>query len=99
LTVTKAETKATNAKKVLVSASPAEFFEQTTFIIQAKSFTKPSAAEPFVAALGESPWFKENLRPKAGIRLKENQSSIADADDPNKITILFTVECYAERKL
>lgn len=99
LTVTKAATTATNINKVFVAGSPAEFFEQTTFIIQAKSFTKPSAAEAFVAALSGSPWFKENLRRKAGVRLKENQSAIGDAEDPAKTTILFTVECYAERKL
>jgi hypothetical protein len=99
VTQTKAATTATNINKVFIASAPPEIFEQTTFIIQAKSFAKPSAAETFVAALSALPWSKENLRPKAGVRLKESQSPLVDANDPEKMTIQFTVECYAERKL
>lgn len=99
LTETKAPTVATDGKKAFVATPPAEINEQTTFTIQAKSFAKPSAAESFVTAVASSPWFKANLRSEAGIRLKENQSPLVDANDPSKMTILFTVECYAERKL
>ena len=50
-------------------------------------------------ALEESSWFKENLRGEEPIRLKESQAAQVDPADPSKISILFTVECYAERKL
>ncbi len=99
VTQTKTGTEATNINNVVGGETPEEISEQTTFTIQAKSFAKPSAAETFVGALGASPWFKANLRSEAGIRLKENQSPVVDANDPSKMTILFTVECYAERKL
>ena len=85
--------------KSVTRAIPAETTELTIMTIQAKSSAKPSAAEDFMEALAESPWFKANLRSQSPIRLKENQAAQIDPADPNKISILFTVECYAERKL
>lgn len=85
--------------KSVTRAIPDETTELTIMTIQAKSSAKPSAAESFMEALAESPWFKANLRSQSPIRLKENQAAQIDAADPNKMSILFTVECYAERKL
>lgn len=78
---------------------PSEYIEQTIFTIEARSFAKPSAAESFMKAIEDSPWFRKNLRSHSPIRLKESQSAQVDSVDPGKITIPFTVECIAERKL
>lgn len=89
----------TNGNSVVTPKQPTENIEQTIFTIQAKSSAKPSAAENFMNALENSPWFRENLRSQEPIRLKESQAAQVDPADPNKISIHFTVECYAERKL
>lgn len=86
----------TNSNKVAIPGRPAESLDQTVFTIQAKSVSKPSAAENFMDTLAESSWFKANLRSKDPIRLKESQ---APQIEGAKTTIFFTVECYAERKL
>ena len=83
----------------MIPGRAAETVEQTVFKIQAKSFAKPSAAEKFMTALATSSWFKANLRPEEPLRLTESQAPIVDATDPSKMTISFTVECYAEHKL
>ena len=85
--------------EIVAAAKPSTLVEQTIFTILAKSHQKPSAAEKFMDALGNSPWFKATLRSEDPIRLKESQAPQVDPSDPNKITILFTIECYAERKL
>lgn len=89
----------TNVNKQVIAGRPAETTEQTTFRIQARSFSKPSAAESFMGAIAASPWFKENLRPEQPCRLTESQAPVVDPLDPTKMTISFTVECYAEHKL
>ncbi len=89
----------TNNNNVVISGRPAESIDQTVFTIQARSSAKPSAAENFMDTLAESPWFKANLRSKDPIRLKESQAPQIESTNSNKVTILFTVECYAERKL
>lgn len=96
---TKAIPAVTNVHKVVIPGRAAETLRQTTFKIQAKSFSKPSAAESFMSAITSSPWFKANLRPEQPVKLTESQAPIADPKDPSKMTIFFTVECYAERKL
>lgn len=96
---TKAIPAVTNVNKIVIPGRAEESLELTTFRIQAKSFAKPSAAEKFMGALAASPWFKANLRAEEPIRLKESQAPIVDPVDPSKMTIFFTVECYAERKL
>lgn len=97
--VTKGTPARTNENERVTRAIPAETTEQTTLTIQAKSVAKPSAAEKLMETLAQSPWFKANLRSQDPIRLRENQAAQIDPADPNKISILFTVECYAERKL
>lgn len=89
----------TNVNKIVIRGRPAETVEQTTFKIQAKSFAKPSAAEKFMGAISASPWFKANLRSEEPLRLTESQAPVVDQSDPSKMTISFTVECYAEHKL
>lgn len=84
--------------EVVVPAKPSTLMEQTVFTIQAKSSEKPSAADRFMDAMATSPWFKANLRGEEPIRLKESQAPQVDATDPSKISILFTIESYAERK-
>ncbi len=84
--------------KIIVPAQPPETIEHTVFTIQAKSSAKPSAAESFMNAIALSPWFKTALRSDEAIRLKESQPPQTDPSDLNKISILFTVECYAEQK-
>jgi type IV pilus assembly protein PilM len=95
----KAVPSVTNVNKVVVKGRPAQTLQQTIFKIQAKSFAKPSAAESLMDQIAASPWFKANLRAEDPIRLKESQAPMVDPTDPNKMTILFTVECYAEQKL
>jgi type IV pilus assembly protein PilM len=95
---TKGSPAATNAN-VVVPKQAGENIEQTIFTIQAKSSAKPSAAESFMKALEESAWFRDNLRSEEPIRLKESQAAQVDPNDTNKLSIRFTVECYAERKL
>jgi type IV pilus assembly protein PilM len=89
----------TNVNKVVIVGRQAETLEQTIFRIQAKSFVKPSAAENLMRAISTSPWFKANLRAEEPLRLTESQAPIVDPTNPSKMTILFTVECYAEHKL
>ncbi|MEO6035397.1 MAG: pilus assembly protein PilM [Verrucomicrobiota bacterium] len=96
---TKAIAAVTNQNNRVTRAVPAETIEQTILTIQAKSIAKPSAAEKFMETLTQSPWFKANLRSQDPIRLRETQAAQVDPADPNRISILFTVECYAERKL
>ncbi|MEO5803884.1 MAG: pilus assembly protein PilM [Verrucomicrobiota bacterium] len=96
---TKAIPAVTNANKSVIRGKPSETLQETTFRIQAKSFAKPSAAESFMEAILTSPWFKANLRAEEPVSLKESQAPLIDPTDPSKMTILFTVECYAERKL
>ncbi len=78
---------------------PAEYIQQTVFTIQAQSYAKPSAAESFMKAIEDSPWFQTNLRKDRPVRLKESQAAQTDLSDTNRIIIPFTIECYAERKL
>jgi type IV pilus assembly protein PilM len=89
----------TNVAKMVTPGKPAQALEETTFRIQAKSFAKPSAAESFMGAITASPWFKSHLRPEEPMRLIESQAPIVDPSNPNKVTIFFTVECYAEHQL
>jgi hypothetical protein len=98
LTQTKAVPAVTNVNKVVIPGKPGGMTEHTTFKIQAKSFAKPSAAESFMEAVAASPWFKANLRAEEPVRLIESQAPLVDPSDPSKVTILFTVECYAEHK-
>jgi len=95
---TKAVPAVTNVNKIITAGRPAQTLEQTTFRIQAKSFAKPSAAESFMSAIAASPWFKSTLKSDEPMRLIESQAPIIDPANPNKMTIFFTVECYAEHQ-
>lgn len=99
VTQIKAVPAVTNSNKTVIKAKPFETLEETTFRIHAKSFAKPSAAESLMQAISASPWFKANLREVEPLRLTESQAPMLDPTNSSKMTILFTVECYAEHKL
>jgi hypothetical protein len=83
-----------------VRAQPAQTREQILLTISAKNFADNHAEDRFIETISSLPYFKNNLRKKEPVLLKNRLLRQVDPLDPNRIFTLFTIECvYPERVL
>ncbi len=83
-----------------VRAQPAQTKEQILLTITAKNFADNQAEDKFIERIASLPYFKDNLRKKEPVMLKNRLLRQVDPLDPMKIFTLFTIECvYPERVL
>jgi len=96
---TLAQVEATKATKT-VRAQPAHTKEQVLLTITAKNFADNQAEDRFIEHIASLPYFKNNLRKKEPVLLKNRLLRQVDPLDPAKTFTLFTIECiYPERVL
>jgi len=83
-----------------VRAQPAQTKEQILLTISAKNFADNHAEDKFIETIASLPYFKNSLRKKEPVLLKNRLLRQVDPLDPNRIFTLFTIECvYPERVL
>jgi Tfp pilus assembly PilM family ATPase len=88
--------KSTNSAAV----QPAQTKEQIAIIITAKNFSDNQAEDKFIEHIAALPYFKNSLRKKEPVMLKNRLLRQVDPLDPTKTFTLFTIECvYPERVL
>jgi Tfp pilus assembly PilM family ATPase len=96
---TLAQVDAIKASKT-VRAQPAQTKEQILMTITAKNFADNQAEDKFIERITSLPYFKNNLRKKEPVLLKNRLLRQVDPLDPTKVFTLFTIECvYPERVL
>ena len=83
-----------------VRAEPAQTKEQIFLTITAKNFANNQAEDKFIEQLLSLPYFKNTLRKKEPVLLKNRLLRQVDPLDPTKTFTLFTIDCvYPERVL
>ena len=83
-----------------VRAQPAQTREHVSLTITAKNFADNQAEDKFIERITSLPYFKNNLRKKEPVLLKNRLLRQVDPLDPVKVFTLFTIECvYPERVL
>jgi Tfp pilus assembly PilM family ATPase len=83
-----------------VRAQPAQTREQILLTITAKNFGDTHTEDKFIERMVSLPYFKDNLRKKEPVLLKNRLLRQVDPLDPAKTFTLFTIECvYPERVL
>jgi hypothetical protein len=84
-------------------AQPAQTKEQITLTITAKNFADNEAEEAedqFIERIATLPYFKNSLRKKEPVVLKQRLPQQVDSLDTTKTFTLFTIECsYPDRIL
>jgi Tfp pilus assembly PilM family ATPase len=82
------------------ASHPAQTKEQIALVITAKNFADNQAEDKFIEQIAALPYFKNNLRKKEPVMLKNRLLRQVDPLDPTKTFTLFTIECvYPERVL
>ncbi|MEW6159511.1 MAG: pilus assembly protein PilM [Verrucomicrobiota bacterium] len=84
----------TNANRVVTPARPASVTETIVLSVMSKDYATPPAAEKFVQALRESPYFQKELRPVDPILLRDRLPEQIDPFDPTRTFTLFKLECF-----
>jgi Tfp pilus assembly PilM family ATPase len=83
-----------------VRAQPAQTKEQMLLTITAKNFANNHAEDKFIETITSLPYFKDKLRKKEPVLLKNRLLRQVDPLDPARVFTLFTIECvYPERVL
>lgn len=83
----------TDANGRVIQGKPASVTHKMTLLISARDFGDLPATEKFIASLAAQPYFKERLREKDPVLLRERLPQQLDPLDASKRFIPFTIQC------